>query len=271
VSLLIVELRELPSVPLDAEALCPDVVAGLALIAVRALSIHLGKRSLRVDDLFDVSGEPSDHLEIRGDLRKVKWIGKSMSRGRIDIVGDVGMHLGSGMTGGEIHVRGGAGDWLGAEMRSGVIQVEGDAGGQVGGAYRGSMSGMSGGTILIGGTAGVEVGMRMKRGTIAVRGRVGDFAGLQMKGGTLVLLDGAERRPGAWMTRGTIVSLKPLPLLPTFAYACDDRPTFLRVYAKYLNGRGFGIPSGEQGLYRRHFGDSATGGKGEIFEWIPSS
>ena len=51
-----------------------------------------------------------------------------------------------------------------------------------------------------------------------------DFAGLQMKGGTIVLGGGAEIRTGAWMIRGTIVSLKPLPLLPTFAYACDLQP-----------------------------------------------
>ena len=47
----------------------------------------------------------------------------------------------------------------------------------------------------------------MKRGIIAVRGPVRDFAGLQMKGGTIFLLGGAEIRTGAWMIRGTIVSL----------------------------------------------------------------
>ena len=83
---------------------------------------------------------------------------------------------------------------------------------------------MKDGTILIGGSAGLEVGMRMKRGIIAVGGPVRDFAGLQMKGGTIVLLGGAELRTGAWMIRGTIVSLTPIQLLPTFAYACSLQP-----------------------------------------------
>ena len=64
----------------------------------------------------------------------------------------------------------------------------------------------------------------MKRGTIVIGGLVRDFAGLQMKGGTIVLLSGAELRTGAWMNRGTIVSLKPIPLLPSFLYAATYNP-----------------------------------------------
>jgi len=103
--------------------------------------------------------------------------------------------------------------------------------------------------------------MRMKRGVIAVRGPVRDFAGLQMKGGSLFLLGGAEIRTGAWMVRGTIVSLTPLPLLPTFCYGCTYLPTFLRLYARWLQARGFEIPLGQ---YARYSGDSAVPGKGEI-------
>ena len=39
----------------------------------------------------------------------------------------------------------------------------------------------------LGGSAGLEIGMRMKRGLIVVGGPVRDFAGLEMKGGTIVL------------------------------------------------------------------------------------
>ena len=57
-------------------------------------------------------------------------------------------------------------------MSGGLIRIRGNAGGQVGAAYRGSLSGMKDGTILIEGTAGLEVGMRMKRGIIAIGGPV---------------------------------------------------------------------------------------------------
>jgi len=150
-------------------------------------------------------------------------------------------------------------------MSGGLIKIGGNAGGQVGAAYRGSLAGMTNGTILIEGTAGLEVGMRMKRGIIAIGGLVRDFAGLQMKGGTIVLRSGAELRTGAWMVRGTIVSLTPIPLLPTFTYASTYNPTFLRLYAKHLKTLGFVIPFEERdGAYLRFTGDAAVPGKGEI-------
>jgi len=208
--MLTLTLKEPNAVPLEAECLTPDVLAPLTHAEVRSLSVMLGKRSLRLDDMFDVEGDGSDEIELRGDLGKVKWVGRGMSRGRVHIRGNAGMHLGAYMTGGAIEVTGNASDWVGGEMTGGTIRVRGNAGGQLGSAYRGSMSGMSGGTILVEGSAGIELGMRMKRGLIAIRGPVRDFAGLQMKGGTIVLVSGAEQRTGAWMQRGTIISLKPL-------------------------------------------------------------
>ena len=104
--------------------------------------MFLGKRQCRVDDFFAVEGEGSDELEIRGDVGKVKWIGRGMTRGRILIQGNAGMHLGAYMKGGTIEVTGNASDWVGAEMSGGLIRIRGNAGGQVGAAYRGSASGM---------------------------------------------------------------------------------------------------------------------------------
>ena len=269
-SMITLTLKEQPTVPLEAENLSPDVLAPLAHDAIRALPVFLGKRQLRVDDFFDVEGEASDELEIRGDVAKVKWIGRGMTRGRITVVGNAGMHLGAFMKGGTIEVSGNVSDWLGAEMSGGLIRVRGNAGGQVGAAYRGSRRGMREGTILIGGSAGLEVGMRMRRGVIAIGGPVRDFAGLQMKGGTIFLLGGAEIRTGAWMTRGTIVSLAPLRLLPTFAYACTYNPTFVRLYAKHLHALGLIVPDDDRdGTYQRYTGDTAVPGLGEILIWQP--
>jgi formylmethanofuran dehydrogenase subunit C len=129
---------------------------------------------------------------------------------------------------------------------------------------------MKGGTVLVEGSAGIEIGMRMRRGLIAVRGPVRDFAGLQMKGGTIVLMGGAEIRTGAWMVRGTIVCLKPVRLMPTFSYACTYNPTFVRLYARHLERKGFVLPcDARDGGYRRYTGDTSVPGKGEILIWQP--
>ena len=255
-------------VPLEAEAICPDVMAGLDHGAVRALPVFLGKKQLRVDDFFTVDGEGSDEIELRGDLKKVRWLGRGMTRGRLAVDGNAGMHLGAYMKGGTIEVSGSASDWVGGEMSGGLIRIAGNAGGQIGAAYRGSPRGMIDGTIVIGGSAGLEIGMRMKRGLIVIGGPVRDFAGLEMKGGTIVLRSGAELRTGAWMRRGTIISLKPIPLLPSFLYSSAYVPSFMGVAVKHLATLGVQIPfDANAGTYQRYLGDTSVIGKGEILVW----
>jgi formylmethanofuran dehydrogenase subunit C len=265
---IILRLKEQPTVPLEAECVSPDVFVQRGAEEVRALPVFLGKRRHRLEDFFTIEGAGGDEIELHGDTSRVKWIGKEMTRGRITIHGDIGMHLGAFMAGGQIDVLGNAGDWVGGEMKGGLIHIRGNAGGQLGAAYRGSITGLDGGAILVEGTAGIELGMRMKRGLIAVKGMVRDFAGLQMKGGTIVLMSGAELRTGAWMLRGTIITMKPVRLLPTFADSGLYNPTFLNVYAKHLHQFGFELPYDvRMGSYQRYAGDSSVPGKGEILEW----
>jgi len=261
-------LKEQPTVPLEAEVLSPDTFAELSNDEIRSKIVYHGKRQCRLDDFFDVDGERSDDLELHGNLHKVRWIGREMSRGRITVHGSVGMHLGAYMKGGEIEVHGNAGDWIGAEMRNGLIRVHGNGGGQIGAGYRGSLKGMRNGTIIVDGSAGLEVGMRMRRGMIVLGGPAKDFTGLQMKGGTIVLLAGAEIRTGAWMMRGTIISLKPIQMLPTFSYACRYTPDVLRLYSRHLKELGVNLPYAPQdGAYNLYSGDASVPGKGEILVW----
>lgn len=264
-------LKRQPTVPLEAEVLSPDILGELSNSEIRALTVYHGKRQLPLGEFFDVEGERSTNLLLRGDLNKVRWIGRAMSQGTITVRGSVGMHLGAYMTGGRIVVHGNASDWIGAEMKNGFIHVHGNAGGQVGAAYRGSLAGMKNGMIVIDGSAGLEVGMRMRRGTIVVGGPARDFTGLQMKGGTIVLLAGAEIRTGAWMNRGTIISMKPLPLMPTFISSGAATPTFLPVYAQFLKPLGIHLPyRAAEGAYRLYSGDLSVSDKGEILVWQPA-
>lgn len=265
-------LKREPLVPLEAEAISPDVMAVLSNSEIRALTLYHGKRQLPLGEFFDVEGEHSPDLEIHGNLTKVRWIGRAMSQGSVTVHGSVGMHLGAHMTGGRIEVHGDASDWIGAEMKSGFIHVHGNAGGQIGAAYRGSLAGMKNGTIIVDGTAGLEVGMRMRRGTIILGGPAKDFTGLQMKGGTIILLRGAEIRTGAWMNRGTIISLQPLQMMPTFALAVDFNPGFVNILARYVRQFGIHLPfAAAEGSYQLYSGDLSVPGKGEILVWQPAA
>ena len=71
------------------------------------------------------------------------------------------------------------------------------------------------------------------------------------------------------MVRGTIVTLTPIRLLPTFAYACAYDPEFMRLYDRHLAQFGVTIPSA--GTFQRYTGDAAVPGKGEILCWQPAA
>src|SRR5687768_4626705 len=112
-------LKRQPVVPLEAEALCPDRLANLSHSELCALTVYHGKRQHPLGEFFEVEGERSQDLVLYGDLRKVRWIGRAMTRGSVTAYGPVGMHLGAYMKGGWIEVHGDAGDWIGAEMKNG--------------------------------------------------------------------------------------------------------------------------------------------------------
>ncbi|HEY7622564.1 MAG TPA: formylmethanofuran dehydrogenase subunit C [Solirubrobacteraceae bacterium] len=257
-------LREQPAVPLEAEVLTPDRLAGASRAEIEALSVWHGNEATRVGEFFAVSGN-GDDVRLEGDLRRVKFVGAGMTAGRLTVAGDVGMHAGAGMRGGELQVEGDAGDWAGAGMGGGTLVVHGSAGRQLGGVYAGERAGMRGGEIVVRGDAGEQAGAGLRRGLIAVAGRVGEAAGLRMLAGTIVALGGIGARAGAGMRRGSIVTMAPATLLPTFVFACSYRPPFLALYLRRLRTLGLDV-SEEQlgGRYARWSGDGLELRRGEI-------
>jgi formylmethanofuran dehydrogenase subunit C len=263
--------RSAVQVPVEAEVITPPGFQGKRVSEIEALAVVQGNATARLGDFFQVSGEADGAVRLAGDCSRVKYVGKGMTDGRIEIEGDAGMHLGAEMRGGEIHVRGSVGDWAGAEMRGGLLRVSGNAGHLLGAAYRGSPKGMRGGTILVEGTAGNEVGCAMRRGLIAV-GAAGDFAGVMMLAGSIFVLGRLGIRPGAGMKRGTLVTVArdgDAPrLLPTFRFDCEYRPPWLPLYTRRLSALGFPVPDAlARTACRRYSGDHTELGKGEILVW----
>jgi len=265
--MLVLQFIQPTSIPLEAECITPDQLAGKTVEEIAKLLLQHGNTQVPVGEFFRVSGDAGDkEIVVEGDCSRVKWIGAGMASGRIRVQGNAGMHLGSEMTGGEIEVQGSAGDWVGAEMRGGRIRVHGDAGHLVGAAYRGSRAGMRGGVILVDGNAGNEVGNAMRRGCIALGGSAGDFAGVSLIAGSIFLFGRSGIRLGAGMKRGTLALFgEPPPLLPTFRFECEYQPVFMRLYLKQLQEWGF-TPAGRTDAlsYRRYSGDLVALGKGEI-------
>jgi formylmethanofuran dehydrogenase subunit C len=262
-------LKESTTIPIEVDSITPDNFVGRTQAEIEQLPVFYGRRRVTLGDLFTVEGGDSQDIVLEGELSHAKRIGQGMSRGRILVRGDAGMHLGAQMSGGEIVVHGDVSGWAGAQMSGGTIRVHGDAGPMLGAAYTGEKLGMRGGVIIVDGDVGPRAAERMRRGIIIAQGDLGDFAGVRMIAGSLFTFGQLGARPGAGMKRGTILTMEGLTggVLPTFRPSCVcESPVFLRYYLRRL--RAWGLPVADdwiEGRYRRYTGDATTIGKGEVF------
>ncbi len=270
-------LRTAPDLPVEAESLLPENVAGKTRDEIESLPLQVGNSKEKVGDHFQVEIQetqaPADQadtsfpeLRLTGDLARFKRLGENMSAGTLFVDGSTGFHAGAQMKGGKLIITGDTGDWLGAHMTGGQIEVRGSAGHFTGAAYRGFTRGMSGGTIIIHGNAGNLTGARMRRGIIAVRGDCGDLAAFSMGAGTVIVGGKAGVRAGANMVRGTVVLLDdPEELMPTFRYNCTCKPLLWLVLQTSLARAGCTFPDAEpRTTFKSYSGDVNEGGRGEI-------
>ncbi len=258
-------LRTQPPARIAVGGLVPDRLRGLDAGSVAAMSVRCGRETVKVRDLFDVSGVGDEVLVFAGDLRRVDEIGAATSAGRVLVQGSCGNHAGARMRGGELYVDGDAGAWTGAEMAGGLVRVLGDAGARLGGAYPGVRAGMSGGEIVVSGDAGEEAGAGMRRGLIAVGGQTGSGAGLRMLAGTVIALHGIGSEAGLGNKRGSLVSGAPVEPLPGYAFATRYRPPALVMQLR--RARELGLTLSERLLragWARWSGDRTELGRGEL-------
>ncbi|MEM1602482.1 MAG: formylmethanofuran dehydrogenase subunit C [Candidatus Bathyarchaeia archaeon] len=244
-------------VPVYADCISPDVFEGKSVEEILRLKVWEGNKRRDLSDLFDIKVDWSNGDEItislNGDLIKVRMVGAQMSKGKIVVNGNIGMHLGEGMSGGEIIVEGYADSWAGGSMKGGRIEIKGSAGDYLGAPYRGSPEGMRGGTIIVHGDAGREVGCLMRGGLIRVYGSVRHFVGVNMIDGTILVHGDCAGKAGGGMRGGRIIICGYIPsILPTFTIE-DIRPS--------VSIDGEKIP----GPFYRFIGDIADGGDGRLF------
>jgi formylmethanofuran dehydrogenase subunit C len=270
---LLMKLKQPPAAagaPIDGSCLCPDRLAGLDRRGVERLPIPVGRSKVPLAEIFDVSGDDGEAIEVEGDLSAFARVGAAMSRGSLVVRGAVGPRAGAAMRGGAFRVEGSAGDCAGEGMTGGLLRIRGDAGDDLAAPPPGRSRGMNRGTILVDGRAGHRVGLRMRRGVIAVAGDMGESAACGMLAGSLFVFGRPGRGAGALMQRGTLLALGGIDPLPTFLPAGSFRFSFLEIFFDALETAGFPVPpQARRAPYLRHVGDLSGGGAGEIL--VPGS
>ena len=162
-------LKKKPAFRINCSPLTSNKLAGKTIKQI--LEITLNNNS-KVIDIFELTGNDTEHIFFKNCSNQLDFIGHKMSRGQITIEGDCGDFLGANMQGGSIVCTGNAGDRVGDLMRRGLILIDGNAG-----EYCGSR--MLAGTIGAYGSVGQHLGFGMKRGTILLKNKADLHATIQ--------------------------------------------------------------------------------------------
>jgi formylmethanofuran dehydrogenase subunit C len=250
----------------DMSPLVSQKLAGLDVEAIAAIELQSGKRKLRVDELFYITGKNTQDIIIANSTDKLDFIGKELDGGSISVQGDAGAYLGMQMKSGNINLSGDAGLYAACEMKNGLLQIDGNAGDFLGGALPGNKQGMKGGTVLVKGNVGQRAGDHMRRGQILIEGNAGDYCGSRMLAGTIAVMGNTGRYLGYAMRRGTLLLWNKPQLSATFNDCGSHTLAFLPILFasfKSLNSR-FAENKVSFNRVQRYGGDMAETGRGEV-------
>ena len=204
-----ITMKNPPALYLEADNVSPDAFAGKTAAQIAELHVHEGNVTSTLGKYFEVNGNAGvtaadTKIIVKGDVKKVKYLGFKMSAGDLVVEGSTDQYAGAWMTGGKMLVKGNADAFAGIAMKGGELTIEGNAGNYLGAAYRGDWRGMSGGRILVKGNAGSDIGMYMLGGEMIINGNVDVHVMTHAEGGKTIIRGNAKSKIGGQLVGGTI-------------------------------------------------------------------
>jgi len=205
-----ITMKNAPALYLEADTISPDAFAGKSAAQIAELPVFEGNVPSTLGKYFEISGSAGataadTKIVVKGDAKKVKYIGFKMTAGEVVIEGPADQYVGAWMKGGKLTAKGDVGAFAATAMKGGELTIEGNAGNYLGAAYRGDWRGMSGGKILVTGNAGSDTGMYMLGGEITINGDSEVHVMTHAEGGKVVIKGNAKSKLGGQMVEGTII------------------------------------------------------------------
>ncbi|NMB79552.1 MAG: formylmethanofuran dehydrogenase subunit C [Methanomicrobiales archaeon] len=204
-----ITMKNAPALYLEADTISPDAFAGKNAAQIAELPVFEGNSPSTLGNYFTVTGNAGataadTKVVVRGDVKKVKYIGFKMTAGEVVIEGSADQYVGAWMKGGKLLAKGDVGAFAATAMKGGELTIEGNAGNYLGAAYRGDWRGISGGKIFVRGNAGSDVGMYMLGGEIVIGGDCDVHVMIHAEGGKVVIKGNAKSKLGGQMVEGDI-------------------------------------------------------------------
>ena len=249
---------------LDVSPLTPDLLADKSLDDIAATLLWYGKKQIRADEAFEITGNNSNELVFNKSTAKIDYIGSGLKTGHITINGDAGAFLAFQMRQGNITLNGNAADFAASGMAGGLLKINGNVGNYLGAAIIGERKGMKGGTVIVTGNAGERTGDQMRRGMILIEGNAGSYCASRMLAGTIGVLGNVGEYVGYGMRRGTLLLTKTPKLHATIQDCGTHTLPFLSLMFKSFSGLPSKFAQINQNRVQRFAGDIGNDGKGEI-------
>jgi formylmethanofuran dehydrogenase subunit C len=205
-----ITMKNQPALYLEADNVAPDKFAGKTASQIAELHVYEGNTTSTLGKYFEVAGNAGataadTRIVVKGDVKKVKYLGMKMSAGELVVEGSTDLYAGAWMSGGKMLVKGNVEAFAATGMKGGELIIEGNAGNYLGSAYRGDWRGMSGGKILVKGNAGSDVGQYMLGGEIVINGNVDVHVMTHAEGGRVIIKGNAKSKLGGQLVDGEIV------------------------------------------------------------------
>ena len=248
----------------DMSPLVCQLLQGMNVTDIAAIELQNGKRKVRVDELFELSGSDTQNILIKNSYAKLDFIGKDLESGNMIVQGDAGAYFGIGMKSGVLTAEGNVGLYAACEMKNGLLTINGDAGDFLGAALPGNKQGMKGGTVLVKGNVGQRAGDHMRRGTMLIEGNAGDYCGSRMVAGTIAVMGKTGRFLGYAMQRGTILLWQQPKLSATFNDCGSHTLAFLPILFKSFKNLNSRFAGESFNRVQRYGGDMAEKGRAEV-------
>jgi formylmethanofuran dehydrogenase subunit C len=205
-----ITMKNPPALYLEADNVTPDKFAGKTASQIAELHVYEGNTTSTLGKYFEVAGNAGataadTKVVVKGDVKKVKYLGMKMSAGELIVEGSTDQYTGAWITGGKLTVKGNVEAFAATCMTGGDIVIEGNAGNYLGSAYRGDWRGVSGGKILVKGNAGSDVGQYMLGGEIVINGNADVHVMTHAEGGKVTIKGNAKSKLGGQLVDGTII------------------------------------------------------------------
>lgn len=213
-----ITLKSAPALYLEADTVSPDAFAGKTAAQIADLSVHDGNTTKKLGDYFTIAGDAAatatdTKIVVRGDCKKVKFLGFKMTAGELVIESSTDQYAGAWMKGGKLLVKGNVEAFAATAMKGGEMTIEGNAGNYLGAAYRGDWRGMSGGKIVVKGNAGSDLGMYMTGGEVVVNGNVDVHVMTHAEGGKVIIRGNTQSKLGGQLVEGDIYVFGTIPVM----------------------------------------------------------